>query len=233
MAKSFNKITLSPSDLLDKYGFSDGDDIYDSLKFWVYNHPLFSKEVLPYERHDLDTYGVYSAYFSSTKLLTKIVYEEIIKKYFSKDEEKYFNRFVTSHNPIRLMEIDIATSHEDNNKIKELEERIKHLPPVIVDFEMLNKYASELFPFKTRAYASFFEVMSFDVGLIHNLLELYKDSSLVKDYSFELSDYMRIYLDEFSQGKSDDELVLARDIFLGTRQHLTKIFESVDLLLKK
>lgn len=220
------KVIINPSELNDKWGFDDGGLFYEELREWVYTRSPFKDKISRDEGNIFEDFGVYTAYISSTTILISILQNEVISK-LDKKYHKYFVRYITSHNPLRVDD-DSDMGEEDSNNISMLINILENMDAIEIDQDKFDHYANINFPLISRGYALVLRSIFFNYQRHTEALQFIISRGLRPD---DITHSFRFYLDEILKDYSEEVLTLVSETLIHDELPLKHHLESAKKLI--
>jgi hypothetical protein len=176
-----DNISLNALDLVDKWGFCDGDLFYDEMINYAKSRSKFSDK---YSTDSDDNLYSLSNYFDQRKLLIYLVTTKF-NKYIANDNKYRFERVITSHNPIRLVPVEYNYNNSDAENdmlFTELTDKLSAIGEVFVTQSEFDYACDKLFTYRDPSWIAIFNVLHFNNEALELMIKNKNNYNTIEDY---------------------------------------------------
>ena len=233
---TIDSISLDPGDLVNKWGFGDGDMAIDILEQWIQTTP--HAEIRNDERyHDHPIWQ----YYSYRVLLMEIVEKFLMPAIAEELPPHRLFRMHTVHNPVRIEPALNEDESEYEERAIELENILTSLDCVEVTGEQLQSLCDSVFPARTDGWILLYAVLGYQLDLPKHFVD---QTTATGPFDHEPHRYAPAVLDQYLKKHTDGGLRLAAELLQGkisrgeiqsyklSPSDIEEAFTTVDMLIR-
>ena len=203
---TIDNVSLDPGDLVNKWGFGDGDMAIDILHQWVQTTPC--RQLLQAEHQDHPIWQ----YYSYRALLMELVEQKLMPVIAEDLPPHRLYRMHTVHNPVRIEPALDEDHPEYEERAIELESVLTSLDIVDVTGEEIKSLCDQVFPPRPEGWLKLYSVFGLQLHLPTHIVG---ETLAPGPFDLEPHRYAPLLLDGYLEKYTDGGLRLAAELIEG------------------